>query len=188
MKITELCALKSRRLRVTGPGWWRILQCIFHLNHLVNSNLIWTCNEFCCTIHNIFHIYSWYEIFGWIFSIHSDFLLTPLKTDDFSKKNVYYIHMMANSVLVVKSSIVPASNKMTFCSFMRISLIFDTRLATPPKHLLVVHGDANWKEERKKYRFITNLPLPPRNRGDSMVHVVVCRNCSVIKYVKEFKR
>ena len=86
MKITELCALKSRRLRVTGPGWWRILQCIFHLNHLVNSNLIWTCNEFCCTIHNIFHIYSWYEIFGWIFSIHSDFLLTPLKTDDFSKK------------------------------------------------------------------------------------------------------
>ena len=26
-------------------------QCIFHLNHLVNSNFIWTCNKFCCIIH-----------------------------------------------------------------------------------------------------------------------------------------
>ena len=36
----------------------RILQCIFHLNHLVNSNLIWTCNEFYCTIHHICHIHN----------------------------------------------------------------------------------------------------------------------------------
>ena len=28
-------------------------QCIFHLNHLVNSNFIWTCNKFCCIIHHI---------------------------------------------------------------------------------------------------------------------------------------
>ena len=26
-------------------------QCIFHLNHLVNSHFIWTCNKFCCIIH-----------------------------------------------------------------------------------------------------------------------------------------
>ena len=26
------------------------LQCIFQLNHLVNSNFIWTCNEFCCIL------------------------------------------------------------------------------------------------------------------------------------------
>ena len=38
---------------------------------------------------------------------------------------------------------------MTFCSFCRISLIFDTRLATPPKHLLSVHGDANWIQNTK---------------------------------------
>ena len=38
--------------------------------------------------------------------IHSDFPLTPLLTNDFSlyHKNLYYIYIHANSVLIVKNS------------------------------------------------------------------------------------
>ena len=74
------------------------LQCIFHLNHLVNLNLIWTCNRFCSTIH---HIYN--GIFGWIIFVHSDFSL--------NHKHFYYIYMLVNSMFIVKNLI----KEINFC-------------------------------------------------------------------------
>ena len=72
----------------------QILQCIIHLNHLVNSNVI------------IFSYSSYFRIFGWIIFVHSHFSLTPLLTNDFSlnHKNFYYICLYVNSVLIVKNS------------------------------------------------------------------------------------
>ena len=55
-----------------------ILQCIFHLNYLVNLNLTKTCNEFCCSIHHISYIHYIMEYLAELFFIHSDLSLTPL--------------------------------------------------------------------------------------------------------------
>ena len=51
----------------------------FNLSHLVNSNLIWTCDEFWCTIHSISYIHHFAELFF----VHSDFSLILLLTNDF---------------------------------------------------------------------------------------------------------
>ena len=53
----------------------RIFQCVFHLNHLANWNLTWTCNKFCCTVHHIshFHHRSIMEYLVELFFIHSYF-------------------------------------------------------------------------------------------------------------------
>ena len=66
----------------------KILQCIFYSNDLESSNLIWTFNEFCCTIHHITHM----ECLTKLFFIHSYFPSTPLLISDFSlnQKNFYY--------------------------------------------------------------------------------------------------
>ena len=76
---------------------------IFHLNNLVNSNLIWTCNEFCCTIHHFHHIM---EYLAELSFIHSDFSLTPLITNDLSLnyKNFCCFCKYVNSLLIVKNS------------------------------------------------------------------------------------
>ena len=76
----------------------------FYLNHLVIYwNLIWTYNEFCCTIHHIFHIM---EYFAKLFLPILILSLTPLLTIDLSlnHKNFYDIYMSLNSVLMVWSS------------------------------------------------------------------------------------
>ena len=77
------------------------LQCIFNLNHPINSHLIWTCNEF--LLHNssyyLFPIYMEYLV---DFFVHSDFSLTLLFTDNFplNHKKLYCIYMLANTVLI----------------------------------------------------------------------------------------
>ena len=62
------------------------LQCIFHLNYLVNSKLYWI------LLHNslFFPHTSYYGLYGWIIFVHSDFSLIPLLTNDFSLNHSNY--------------------------------------------------------------------------------------------------
>ena len=158
MKIADLWTLKGRRMRVTGKGWYtRVVEdlaladlgggggllgffsvqlkkkqhAVLGENDPTNDSLLW----------------SWRTPSG-------QFWIQPLFAVRWGDVNCSKINMEIKKfyILFSKNTDIPASNKMTFCSFVRISLIFDTRLATPPKHLLLVHGDANWKEEIQKYK------------------------------------
>ena len=60
---------------------------IFHLNHLVNSNLIWTCNEqFIILPISIILWNIWLNFYSSLFS------LTPLLLNDFSLSLLLHLH------------------------------------------------------------------------------------------------
>ena len=66
-----------------------ILHYIFHLNHLViYSNVIWTYNEICCTVHHISHVM---EYFAKLFLAILILSLTPLLTIDFSLNHKIFL-------------------------------------------------------------------------------------------------
>ena len=79
-----------------------ILQCIFHLNHLVNTNLFYTCNEQVIVVPILIR---WCNIWLGIF-IHSDLSLMPLLSNDFSlfpTTTFAWMQILCYSVLIVKN-------------------------------------------------------------------------------------
>ena len=114
-KIVDFSIAHEKSFNWIWMLWWdvnfhkcRILQCIFHLNYILNSNLLWTCKEFCCIIHQTSHNHHNMEYFVELFFIHSDFSLKQLLTNDFSlnRNSFFYIYMYVNSVLIMKNSMV----------------------------------------------------------------------------------
>ena len=71
---------------------------IFHLNHLVNSNLIWTGNEFCYTIHQISHIHHIMEYLAEWFSIQSDIWILSIP---FSQVEYSIIVQIPKVILII---------------------------------------------------------------------------------------
>ena len=72
------------------------LQCIFDLNNLVNSNLIWIFDL------NFSHTHLYYGIFGWTILVHSDFFSTLLLTNDLSLNHIKIVlHLHACKFCVI---------------------------------------------------------------------------------------
>ena len=67
----------------------------FNLNQLINSNLIWICNEVCCPLHHISHAHHIMAYLTELLLVHSNFSLTLLLTNYFSLNHtkLYYVFM-----------------------------------------------------------------------------------------------